>query len=387
MGDYTFLPVVSDAVSVGSSTTYLVTVHTTLPEYAEHGEALGAETTSTLSEEEAARVDAAAAAVTEAGVQEGVGKLSGSLASLALIGERAIRVRRSYTAFVQLRSALAALASLPGCKSLPELPGKTLFTATDANTVERRRTSFQALLSHVASHPLLAASEPMAGFLLEVSKPDYEAVNALSLKRMRDTLALPTSAWEVRYSKNGIELAVQRAEDSAFYFIRSVVVVPLPVARVHALYTHTPNWQRWAPDAKFTEIERVSSSASVLNCLYQIPVICNRDVCFYEAALQPGELAGLPGDAGLPGSLAAVAVSVQHPLCPARRKTVRARLQISVTVFAPITGGGTRITSVQHADPRGAIPASVVNACVLRGKTQIKAMRQAMVEMSGSVDT
>jgi hypothetical protein len=33
------------------------------------------------------------------------------------------------------------------------------------------------------------------------------------------------------------------------------------------------------------------------------------------------------------------------------------------------------------ADPRGSIPASVVNACLARGKVQLKEMRRVMVEL------
>ncbi len=139
---------------------------------------------------------------------------------------------------------------------------------------------------------------------------------------------------------------------------------------------HTPNWARWTPDATFTEVERVSPAAAVLHVAYKLPVISDRDVCIYEAALP-----GRPGDGDAAECYTAVAMSIEHPHCPKHRGVVRARLLISVTVFEPAEGGSTRITSYQHADPRGVIPASVVNACITRGKTQLKEMRAVMLEL------
>ena len=101
----------------------------------------------------------------------------------------------------------------------------------------------------------------------------------------------------------------------------------------------------------FSEVERLSASAAVLSCVYRLPVISNRDVCFYEAALQTEELAALPASAGAsaPGCRGAVALSVQHPHSPVRRNVVRARLLIAVTLFTPAPqGSGTVITSIQQ---------------------------------------
>jgi hypothetical protein len=72
------------------------------------------------------------------------------------------------------------------------------------------------------------------------------------------------------------------------------------------------------------------------------------DVCFYECALRPEDLAGLPEELSAPGCRTAVAMSVLHPLCPARRSIVRARLVIAVTMFAPTAAGDTLITSIQQ---------------------------------------
>jgi hypothetical protein len=56
---------------------------------------------------------------------------------------------------------------------------------------------------------------------------------------------------------------------------------------------------------------------------------------------------------------------------------------ITVTLFSPTADGGARVLSYQHADPRGSIPAGVVNMVVTRGKEQLKVMRQHMIKLAG----
>lgn len=168
--------------------------------------------------------------------------------------------------------------------------------------------------------------------------------------------------------------------------------MPLPCARVREHYTHTPNWRLWTPDASFSTVETVRpGAAAVLQVLYRLPVVSNRDVVIYETQLAPGDEAAA-------GAHTAVAMSIEHPLCPKRRGVVRAKLLISVTRFEalppgalqpadagtpdgpPLSTEATRITSWQHADPRGGVPVSVVNSMIVRGKTQLKAMRKIMSE-------
>ena len=140
------------------------------------------------------------------------------------------------------------------------------------------------------------------------------------------------------------------------------------------------------PDASFREVERVAEDAAVMLVSYRLPVVSNRDVLLYEA-VAPGLR------------------SVEHPECPKRRGWVRAQLRISVTLFEPTpgardiapqppdralsrpgsaaasrAGGGTQVTSVQHSDPRGNVPAEVVNRMLVKGKEQLKLMRTVMVD-------
>ncbi len=108
----------------------------------------------------------------------------------------------------------------------------------------------------------------------EITPPKFDEVHAEALRRMMIMLAHPSDGWEIRcvviyrsclvtitmnnsflsvpspcmyesddagdasrYSKNGIEICVQKADTSNFFMIRSVVLVAVPSPRVHALYT------------------------------------------------------------------------------------------------------------------------------------------------------
>ena len=142
---------------------------------------------------------------------------------------------------------------------------------------------------------------------------------------------------------------------------------------------------------------------------YRVPVISSRDVVLYEAQLSGDEIDGVTPPGSTAAAFAAVARSILHPLCPTRRNTVRARLLIAITLFFD-TGDGTKIVSYQQcvlaaymrrcylgslracialtsacasfsADPRGIIPASIVNKALVRGKEQLKEMRRVMIEL------
>jgi hypothetical protein len=259
-------------------------VLTNLSEYSDHGVAVQPE-----AEPEAAQAEEEASDVTA----------DGELVQTALCSERRIRVQRTYSDFVSLRTALLRL---PGARELPELPGKLYFSGPDEATLQKRRAAFQRLLAHIGADEALAcapetcaflsgasgareggrvASRPVRAHLLltlratfaqkhaDVTVPDYAKVHADALQRMRDVLALPAADWLVQYrfspkrtffcvaahahlacdltaavfatraarSKNDIEIAMQRVESSNIWLIRSSVRVPLPVDVTHAHYT------------------------------------------------------------------------------------------------------------------------------------------------------
>ena len=91
----------------------------------------------------------------------------------------------------------------------------------------------------------------------------------------------------------------------------------------------------------------MSEQAGVMHVRYRVPVISSRDVVFYQSQLSRDEIDSVAPEGSSPPSAAAVARSIVHPLVPARRNVVRARLLIAVTQFFE-TGDGTLIVSLQQ---------------------------------------
>jgi hypothetical protein len=82
--------------------------------------------------------------------------------ALTLCSERRIRVHRTYSDFVALRTALLRL---PGSRDLPQLPGKVYFSGADEATLQKRRAAFQSLLAHVGANEALACAQETCSFL------------------------------------------------------------------------------------------------------------------------------------------------------------------------------------------------------------------------------
>ena len=151
-------------------------------------------------------------------------------------------VLRSYTDFVNLR---AALATLPGGSDLPALPAKTLFATTKAD-IAARTSSFNALLAALSANEQLARADATVAFFAETPPPDLEAIRRDLLSKGKTIASLgqtpstpgDAATWEVRYSKNGIEIATAVAPNSAIYYVRSrLELAEVSVPRVFEMYT------------------------------------------------------------------------------------------------------------------------------------------------------
>jgi hypothetical protein len=161
---------------------------------------------------------------------------SGEAASLTTQAERELTLRRSYSQFVSLQAALLK-AKLPGAAALPALPGKPLFGgAVSEKESEKRCAAFDQLFKVIGKSLELAKSDVVVGFLSAVPMPVWAEVQAQAEGKMRAIIHLSTG-WDVQYSKNGIEIAVLKVPDSDFVMIRSDLVLPLPSATVHNMYT------------------------------------------------------------------------------------------------------------------------------------------------------
>ena len=154
-------------------------------------------------------------------------------------------VSRTYTDFLELR---AALATLPGGSDLPTLPAKTLFATTKAD-IAARTCSFNALLAALSANEQLARADATVAFFADTPPPDLEAVRRDLLSKGKTIASLgqtPSSlrdaaTWDVRYSKNGIEIATAVAPNSAIYYVRSrLELAEVSVPRAFEMYTVRP---------------------------------------------------------------------------------------------------------------------------------------------------
>ena len=69
----------------------------------------------------------------------------------------------------------------------------------------------------------------------EVPKPDFAFIHQEALAAVRDMLEV--AEWTPRYtSKSGVEIATHASPSSDMHMLRSTMLVPLPVERVHAHY-------------------------------------------------------------------------------------------------------------------------------------------------------
>ena len=201
---------------------------TDLPEYEAHGEPLKPPSEAPPTErgdEGGGGAGGGSAAANDASSGDDEGELVDALSTLTLIPERRIRVRRTYSAFVQARRAAAAFTQrnerLPRCAhgqlrdaltkagfQLPELPGKSYFSSTDAKTIEARRVAFSKLLEAIGNDQASACADATCAWLsgacahmhdradaalscaapprADVAKPDYAKTHASALQRMHE---------------------------------------------------------------------------------------------------------------------------------------------------------------------------------------------------------
>ena len=288
--DFLFAATVGEAEVVDASALYTVTVRTNLADYAEHGEGPRRAAERGEGPQEAASAVEGLSGELDEEVQD-----DDDIFKLVTIPERTIIVKRSYSAFrevrrrgaglgytlvpadatrvwsvlwpLQLRDALCK-SRVAGAASLPELPGKSLFAAS-AKDLALRRSAFASLLTHIGNNAELAANDATCAFLsgacapcvgkrfcsrwmsrrqqparsmtfvlcmhAEVPKPDFAVIHQDAMAAVREMLGV--TDWSPRYtSKSGVEIATHTSPSSDLHMLRSTVLVPLRVDRAHAHY-------------------------------------------------------------------------------------------------------------------------------------------------------
>jgi len=362
MAEPLFTAEISDP-QTSKTTDYLITVRTNYSVYGEHGEPNGE--CPEVEEEEEDRGDGFE--VLDDG-EDGSGP--------KVAGERLIKCRKTYSNFVQLREDLQKLG-VKGAAELPALPGKTLFgSSTSDKVVQQRLQAFQALFDKIALTPELSVAAPVVEFVYTVAKPNYDELREKLKGKALEVGTVPENEWVVKQDKGGCKVSVVKTEGSKLVMVRSQVELPLTVTKAMEIYRDSEAWPNWASEMSLRTIETVDppTRSSVMNVSYRLPVVTNRDTCFYTT-----EFEGLPTDPSKEGARFIAACSISHPECPKRKGYTRAFLSVSVSSFAPIGDGSTcAFTSFVHTDPRGKIPSSAVNSTLGSANKQLTDMRDFM---------
>jgi len=340
MGAAVWEAAVSDPGEFGSrSTSYLVTLRTTRAEY---GGPAGAEGS-------------------EGGGAGGGGGAAGAGAGPEGEGAgpepRVLQCRRRYSDFEKLHKALKKEGL-----GVPPLPSKFVFGKRfSEKVVAERMAFFNELLACVAADPRAQGLGVVVDFLLRIASPDYAEVQDVILERAREILAVPDSEWKTTVSEGTVQVALRSVPGSSICSVRNVVSIARPWAKVAELYQQTDVWKNWAAEMQFRRVETIPEPHGFVTAAqYAMPVVENRDTCTFAVQSPAASHPTNPDTA----CFFAGATSIEHPLVPLLRGCVRAEVKISVTLIEPHGEHECRYTSIVHSDPKGQVPAAVVNKVV-----------------------
>lgn len=292
-------------------------------------------------------------------------------------GLRRLEVRRRYSQFEKLYKRLL---EVPGCPSLPALPGKKLFGSNSAATTEERRAFFEALMRVVGQSAALRESQFLLAFLNDVAVPKYEELKPELHEKCKEVFGVPEDDWKLKSEKRTGKVWFRKldgtSEGSDLWMVRSEVVVPVNSDDFAKVYYDLDMWKQWTGDFSFRQLDMLEDGSQCMHVTYKTPVIDDRDTVYYSC-----KWAGMPLDESAKGCTYTSATSVLHPLAPKVKGVVRAHVFLSVTTVEPAgpDGSSTRFRTYTHADPKGNVPSAVVNQMAGQGISELLAVADFMV--------
>lgn len=206
--------------------------------------------------------------------------------------------------------------------------------------------------------------------MCQPSQPEYDKVHKEALEKAKVALEAPDSDWKVKLDTSesgGCKVSVRKSdnEESQIVIVKTETKIPRPLEKVYAMYNDLSLWHNWAKETTFRTVEELSEASHVMNVSYKTPIIDNRDCVYYSS-----RFTGSPTDPSSGSSKSIVAQSVQHPLCPKKNGVVRAWVYLTTTVMTE-KDGSTEFVSIVHADPKGSVPASIVNQTLGMANKQV----------------
>jgi hypothetical protein len=290
----------------------------------------------------------------------------------------------SYAEFFDFREAMLKLPELKAAKvKFPKFPSRTMGKA-NAKDVEERRTLFAGWLQTAVKLQEVVSTELFATFV--VRAVDYTKVNLQIRKKIVEIDQIPEASWKISCQKNGVTIMTTKKEGSSFLVVRSLCKIPIPMHMVWKYYVDKDLWKHWQPDMKLCKTIEVIKPGEpetgigfeeAMYVQYYAPVVKDRDVAMYATQLQ-----GTINNSADTTKRSLLSCSIQHPDMPKNKAYVRADCPVSRTVFTSSDGGAScEIETVMHMDPKGSLPAGIVNMAVAKATDSVVVMSTVMCKM------
>lgn len=162
-----------------------------------------------------------------------------------------------------------------------------------------------------------------------------------------------TGEWQKILEQDGVEIYLAEVPDSKFKAFRSKGIVKGNIEKYLALFREVGEMKKWSPKIiEKTVIKEVSDIEAITYQVDDIPWPAqDRDLILNNKLFLDKE----------EKTLKVLLHSVEDPAYPPKDAYIRARVNWAVFSIRPQTKDTTHIDFMIHADPKGEIPAWIVN--------------------------
>lgn len=221
-----------------------------------------------------------------------------------------------------------------------------------------------------------AVKSPQAAKIRDVSDAAFDAV--LSATREE-------GCWREHSQSRGVR--VQCDKTSSLYRWRAFNTIDAPlseVVKVASLVEERPSWdpmtsRGWTVEVVERETDKVSGLTSLCSCVCWefkgLPgIVSTRSMCL---ALKVVEVE--------PGCWVTACRSMDHPDCPPASGAVRGHTECAGLVLKANGANGTDATYIASVDPKGWLPAPLVNLGAGKGAMCLEYLRQFVASEAAGV--
>jgi hypothetical protein len=166
--------------------------------------------------------------------------------------------------------------------------------------------------------------------------------------------ASATGNWEYLAEEDGIKVYLKKHDDSSFIGMRGETVLDYPIDKVFTIMVGTKYRQKWMDRLQSLEIldHQDSGQLTVLRMVIDMPwPFDNREFLVETRFERIDETGGISSKGH----------SITDERWPVEQSRVRGAIHNSVIILTPHKGGTTRINAMIHTDPKGNLPAWLVN--------------------------